>query len=158
MTMRVRVGLWCVGVLGMLVFCLVSCLAVIAGNADAATAASDYTAAQATRGAQIYDRSCAECHGNNLEGKAGPPLTGKAFQDTLQYANMTTSQLYGFISQSMPQNAPASLSSEQYIDVLSFLLSKSGYPAGSIPLSKQRLGEVELLPFPAANGSVAAQP
>lgn len=133
-------------------------LAAIAGRANPASAASDYTAAQAARGAQTYDDSCATCHGNNLEGKAGPPLTGKPFKETLQYAKMTTSQLYTFISQSMPQNAPASLSSEQYIDVLSFLLSKSGYPAGSIPLSKQRLGEVELLPFPGAAGNVARQP
>lgn len=152
--MRVRVGLWRVGMLGTVAFGL----AAIAGRAHAAAATSDYTAAQAARGAQIYGQFCATCHGSNLEGKAGPPLTGKAFQDTLQYAEMTTSQLYAFISQSMPQNAPATLSHQQYIDVLSFLLSKSSYPAGSIPLSEERLGEVKLLPFPGGGGSVAGRP
>ena len=136
---------------------LALCPGAIAAPANAASAASDYTAAQAARGAQTYDRVCATCHGSNLEGKAGPPLTGKAFQDTLQYAKMTTSQLYAFISQSMPQNAPGSLSGEQYVDVLGFLLSKNGYPAGSIPLSKQRLGGIVLLPFPGADGSIAAR-
>jgi mono/diheme cytochrome c family protein len=133
-------------------------LAAIAGPANSASAASDYTTAQAARGAQTYDHTCATCHGNNLEGKAGPPLTGKPFKETLQYAKMTTSQLYTFISQNMPQNAPASLSSDQYVDVLGFLLSKNGYPAGSIPLSKQRLGKIGLLPFPGTEGSVARQP
>jgi mono/diheme cytochrome c family protein len=152
--MRFCARMWGVVVLGVLAFGFTT----IAGRANAASTASDYTAAQAVRGAQTYDRSCAACHGNNLEGKAGPPLTGKAFQETLQYAKMTTSQLYAFISQSMPQNAPGSLSGEQYIEVLSFLLSKSGYPVGSIPLSKPRLSEVELLPFPGAEGSVAARP
>lgn len=152
--MRGHVGLPLIAIVAALAFVL----AATAGRADAASAVSDYTAAQAERGAQTYDRFCAPCHGNNLEGKAGPPLTGKAFQETLQYAKMTSSQLYTFISQSMPQNAPASLSDEQYIDVLSFLLSKNGYPAGSIPLSKQRLGAVDLLPFPGPDGSVASQP
>ncbi|MGH6670671.1 MAG: c-type cytochrome [Xanthobacteraceae bacterium] len=87
-------------------------LAASAGWLSTARAASDYTAAQATQGARVYDRFCATCHGSDLEGKAGPPLAGKSFQETLQYAKMTTSQLYAFISQSMPQNAPGSLSSE----------------------------------------------
>jgi alcohol dehydrogenase (cytochrome c) len=145
----------------LLAFGLISCLAfnldTIAARANPASAASDYTAAQAARGGETYGRVCATCHGSNLEGKAGPPLAGKAFADTLEYAKMTTSQLYAFISQSMPQNAPGSLSSAQYIDVLSFLLSKSGYPAGSIPLSKERLSAVALLPFPGTDGTVAAQ-
>jgi mono/diheme cytochrome c family protein len=152
--MKMRIGLRRAVVHGALAFCL----AVIAGPSSAASAKSDYTAAQAARGAQTFDRFCAVCHGHNLEGKAGPPLTGTSFRETLQYAKMTARQLYAFISQSMPQNAPASLSSDQYIDVLSFLLSKNGYPAGSVPLSKQRLSEIDLLPFPGADHSVARQP
>jgi mono/diheme cytochrome c family protein len=151
--MRISVVLRRVAVPG----ALAVCLAAIAGSVNGASAMSDYTADQAARGAKIYDQFCTTCHGSNLEGKAGPPLTGKPFQETLQYANMTTSQLYAFISQSMPQNAPASLSGEQYIDALSFLLSKNGYPAGSTPLSQERLGEIALLPVPAADGNVAAQ-
>lgn len=151
--MRVRVKLRRVALLGAVAFGL----AAIGGRANAASATSDYTAAQAARGAQIYGQFCAACHGSNLEGKAGPPLTGKKFQDTLQYADMTTSQLFAFISQSMPQNAPATLSKAQYIDVMSFLLSKSSYPAGSTPLSEQRLDEVKLLPFPGAGGTVATK-
>jgi alcohol dehydrogenase (cytochrome c) len=151
--MRIRVVLRRVAVPGALAFCL----AAIAGRVNGASAMSDFTADQAARGAKIYDQFCVTCHGSNLEGKAGPPLTGKPFQETLQFAKMTTGQLYGFISQSMPQNAPASLSGEQYVDVLSFLLSKNGYPAGTTPLSKERLSEIALLPVPGADGSVAAQ-
>lgn len=152
--MRVRVGLLRVAVLGVLALGL----GAIAVTVDAAPAASDFTADQAAQGAQIYGRTCATCHGNNLEGKAGPPLAGKPFHETIDFAKMTTSQLYAFISQNMPQNAPGSLSAEQYIDVLSFLLSKNGYPAGSTPLSQQRLSSIALLPFPSAHDSVAAQP
>jgi len=152
--MRVCVGLRRAALPGALAFGL----AAFAGGANAASAASDYTTAQAQQGAQIYGRSCATCHGGNLEGKAGPPLAGKPFRDTIDYAKMTTSQLYTFISQNMPQNAPGSLSGEQYIDVLCFLLSKNGYPAGTTPLSQQRLSGVALLPFPGAHDSASAHP
>ena len=38
-----------------------------------------YTEAQATRGQAIYKDRCTSCHGDGLEGRSGPPLTGDAF-------------------------------------------------------------------------------
>ena len=35
----------------------------------------------------------------------------------------------------MPMNAPASLSHEQYLAILAYILKQNGYPAGSKPLA-----------------------
>jgi hypothetical protein len=48
----------------------------------------------------------------------------------------------------MPANDPGSLSDQQYRQVLAYLLSKNGYPAGSKPLTADTLGQISLLPYP----------
>lgn len=124
----------------------------------AATEQSDYTADQAAHGAQIFEQRCARCHGVSLEGLAGPPLAGPNFESTLEFGSMSASQLYEFISHAMPADAPGSLSPDDYAAVLGFILSKNGYPSGKLPLSAERLGQIQLLPYPgAASGKVSTQ-
>jgi mono/diheme cytochrome c family protein len=127
------------------------------GHVSAMAGNGDYTAAQAGQGAAVYSQHCANCHGVSLEGKGGPALTGTSFQSMLEFAKMTASQLYEVISHTMPVYSPGSLSSEQYTQVLSFILSKNGYPSGAAPLSKERLGQIKLLPFPGAASSTKAR-
>ena len=43
--------------------------------------------------------------------------------------------LFTFMSQQMPMNAPASLPKEQYVAIMAFVLKSNGYPAGSKALS-----------------------
>ena len=38
-----------------------------------------YSDTQATRGQQLYQKLCVNCHGATLEGVVGPPLAGDAF-------------------------------------------------------------------------------
>ncbi|MGH8110919.1 MAG: c-type cytochrome [Rhodanobacteraceae bacterium] len=108
----------------------------------------DYTQAQAQRGAQVFSGHCAECHGVNLQGQAGPALAGNAFKGSLEFSKMSATQLFHFISTQMPNNAPGSLKQLQYEDVLAFILSKNGYPAGDVPLSPGSLTNIKLLPYP----------
>lgn len=119
-----------------------------------AAASGDYTAQQAQVGQKVFQRNCVECHGANLQGGAGPTLKGRPFESSLKYSNMSAKRLFNFISKRMPKSDPGSLSEKQYREVLAYLLSENGFPAGDRPLRKDTLGNVKLVPFPkkTANG------
>ena len=92
-----------------------------------------YTAEQAKRGEALYKETCSACHGDNLEGSGPmPPLAGKDFLANWQ--GKTVGDLFEKTSTTMPATAPGSLTPEQAADVVSFLLSKDSYPAGSAAL------------------------
>ncbi len=107
-----------------------------------AKSAGGYTNAQASSGATVFTQSCGQCHGANLQGGSGPPLSGQTFSQA--YGAGTAAPLYDFISRQMPQNAPGSLSQQQYLDVTAYVLSRNGLPAGDTPLSMASLSQVSL--------------
>ena len=109
----------------------------IAGPALAhgAVAPSVHTADQATAGAQVYAAQCAACHGNAMEGVAGPALKGPQFKAMAQAQGMNAQSLLEVVSQSMPQSDPGSLTPDQYNQVVAYILQQNGYAAGSTPLS-----------------------
>lgn len=113
-----------------------------------------YTSAQAARGASVYAQSCASCHGPNLQGEAGPPLIGQTLKAA--YGAGTAAQLYDFISRQMPQNAPASLSQRQYLDVTAYVLAQNGIPAGKAPLGIGTLSEVHLSEMQTSSAAASA--
>jgi mono/diheme cytochrome c family protein len=91
-----------------------------------------YTADQANSGQDVFAGNCAACHGPNLGGDEGPALTGPSFAPAANH--MTIGGIFNFITTQMPQSAPGSLSHVQYEQVMAFLLSKNGYPAGTAAL------------------------
>jgi PQQ-dependent dehydrogenase (methanol/ethanol family) len=101
-----------------------------------------YTSTQASRGATVYTQYCTECHGANLQGESGPALSGQVLRAA--YGGGTAAQLYDFISRQMPQNNPASLSRQQYLDVTAYVLSRNGFPSGTTPLSIGSLSQVRM--------------
>ncbi len=107
-------------------------LLVSAVSSMAAPPPAIYTAAQATAGAAVYAQNCAMCHGPALQGAAGPALVGQAFAAASH--NYTVGAIFGEIAQQMPAGNPGSLTHDQYADVLAYILSKNGYPAGSTAL------------------------
>jgi mono/diheme cytochrome c family protein len=88
---------------------------------------------QVGRGQDVYARSCAKCHGANLEGGffsgvGGPILDAQQLASattTFPYSG-TAAGLYASISKDMPDDAPGSLSPVQYFDVTAYLLSRNG--------------------------------
>ena len=103
-----------------------------------------YTASQATRGKAIYRQSCAAgCHMENLKGN-GPALelTGKGF--VARWKGLALGDLYKKIHDTMPVDKPGSLSSEEYLAVIAYLLSTNSYPAGATPLNGDALGTIEI--------------
>jgi mono/diheme cytochrome c family protein len=94
-----------------------------------------YTGAQAAVGSKAYDQSCAQCHGAQLEGGVGPALTGPNLRTLAAKTKLTVGDLYDFMSQQMPMNAPASLTKQQYTAILAYILKFNGYPGGSTALT-----------------------
>jgi mono/diheme cytochrome c family protein len=95
-----------------------------------------YTGGQAQQGAVLYASQCAACHGAQLEGIAGPALTGPDFHQMAAAQHLTAKSLLDVISTTMPMTAPGKLTPDQYASLVAFILQRSGYPAGDKPLSK----------------------
>jgi S-disulfanyl-L-cysteine oxidoreductase SoxD len=127
------------------------------GSSQAAT--GYYTTAQATAGQAVFDQTCSICHGEHLEGKAGPALAGEQFLSVSQFQNLTAEFLYKFMSKQMPANAPGSLSKTQYLDVLAYILEVNGYPAGSRQLTAddQTLNQIKIEPTGKSQGGNGAK-
>jgi quinoprotein glucose dehydrogenase len=91
-----------------------------------------YTAAQAARGATVYGQQCASCHGAALQGVSGPPLQGDLFVSHWQGEPL--SSLLVRIQKTMPADAPGTLTAQQAIDLVTHLLNRGGFPAGTTEL------------------------
>jgi mono/diheme cytochrome c family protein len=93
-----------------------------------------YTAEQAAAGATVYAQYCAVCHGPALEGVAAPALKGDTFHEMAAAQQLTADSLLTVTALTMPQSNPASLTAEQYNQVVAYILQQNGFPAGNTPL------------------------
>ncbi|HEY7335023.1 MAG TPA: cytochrome c [Bryobacteraceae bacterium] len=87
-----------------------------------------YSDAQAARGRALYREKCASCHGDALEGKSAPPLTGNAFLSL--WGPQPLSELAGKIRNTMPANDPGKLKPADSSDLVAFILQAGKFPAG----------------------------
>jgi mono/diheme cytochrome c family protein len=95
-----------------------------------------YTEAQAKRGEELYTAHCASCHRDSLDGE-GPakPLIGPSFLDN--WNGLTMGAMAERTRTTMPFNQPATLSRQQIVDVLAFMLRVNKFPAGGTELPRQ---------------------
>lgn len=98
-----------------------------------------FTASQAERGQVVYPGACGTCHGRRLNGApddpdmlSTPPLARAKFLRTWEGRSLAT--LFEHTRATMPENNPGSLTDEEYIDVIAYMLSVSGMPAGDVEL------------------------
>jgi mono/diheme cytochrome c family protein len=94
-----------------------------------------YTKAQADAGKDVFQKVCALCHGDQLQGGAGPALSGKQFLSVSQFQEITAAYFYHFMSTHMPLTNPGSLTATQYLDIMAYFLEVNGYASGSHPLT-----------------------
>jgi len=95
-----------------------------------------YTEDQAKRGEAFYGKECASCHGGELTGgESAPPLSGDSFFGN--WNGLTLGDLFERMRVSMPQNAPGSLSRQENVDILAFILKVNQFPAGKAELDRQ---------------------
>jgi cytochrome c5 len=94
-----------------------------------------YTEDQAARGATIYTKECAYCHGAGLRGEGyASPLIGEAFAERWQDGPLAN--LFIVVKETMPGDRPSTLRTEDYLDIVASLLKMNTYPAGKLELSK----------------------
>jgi hypothetical protein len=122
--------------------CIVVLSSALPGQSPAAsgqrsTSEGVYNREQWLRGADVYAGMCAGCH---------PAVTHVGPMFTTSWAGKKLSDLFGFLRERMPKNDPGSLSEQDYVDVMSYMLRLNGMPTGfdelpadSVALTKIRI-------------------
>ena len=88
-----------------------------------------YTLEQAGRGGTVYQDQCETCHGDpRTGGDDAPNLAGEDYVD--HWNGKTVFDLAVRLQQTMPASDPGSLTRQEYVDVIAFILNQNAYPPG----------------------------
>ena len=114
-------------------FKLLISLSLLTMNSFAAEApgTGTFTEEQFEKGAQLYSRDCAVCHGNDLEGGAARALVGPSFRKTWSNFGVNVADLFTVISTTMPPRMEGNLDESENLDVLAFILGSNSVLQGS---------------------------
>jgi mono/diheme cytochrome c family protein len=118
-----------------------------------------YSAVQAERGKQVYQEHCVRCHLDDLDGSANPtagargaPLIGGRFvQD---FGESKVSALFNKMKRDMPSGQPGTLTDQQYLDLVTYVLQRNSFPAGPAELTADVADETWI---PGAGGAEGLQ-
>ncbi|MGC2332040.1 MAG: cytochrome c [Candidatus Acidiferrales bacterium] len=92
-----------------------------------------YTDTQAKQGKDVYTQNCASCHLDDLSGSGQAlPLAGDSFMQS--WEGQTVDDLYEVIHDTMPQDKPGTLTPDQVVQVISYILKFNKFPAGQTEL------------------------
>lgn len=92
---------------------------------DLTTKSGIYTEAQAAKGQSIYDQKCKTCH-----------LTPQYYEEKLRvWDGQPLVDLFDSVTATMPGDNPGGLAWEDYSNVLAYIFSALGYPAGEQELN-----------------------
>jgi S-disulfanyl-L-cysteine oxidoreductase SoxD len=105
----------------------------VAAQAERSVKDGVYTEEQAKRGEQVYAETCANCHGEHMEGAdMSPSLVGGTFSSN--WNTLTVGDYYDRVRTTMPMDRPGTLSPQQIADVIAFILKSNQYAAGKTEL------------------------
>jgi mono/diheme cytochrome c family protein len=97
-----------------------------------------YTDAQATRGAAMFDKECAGCHGaGGTGGSMAPALDGVTF--AANYDGQSVGDLFERNRTTMPVGKEGGLSGQQVADITAYMLQLNKFPAGASELPTQSM-------------------
>jgi mono/diheme cytochrome c family protein len=107
-----------------------------------------YTADQAAKGRQVFNGNCLGCHTTATH-------MGAAFEN--KWFGRPLFDLYDYVSQMMPKAAPGSLTEDEYVWLVAYILRLNGMPAGRAPLEADpaRLKAVRIEAVPTDSRSPA---
>ncbi len=100
-----------------------------------------YSTAQAGRGEEKFNQVCTACH-------LVSDLSGSRLRE--KWEDQSVGDVFDFVSNSMPEGDPGSLTKAEYASILAYLLKQSGYPAGEadLPIDTAVLSKVKIVPLP----------
>jgi mono/diheme cytochrome c family protein len=114
-----------------------------AGNTDSRSVWDGiYAANQATQGKAQYEAKCSSCHGADLSGGLGQALKGDVFVSA--WKGYPLNSLFSRIKSTMPSGAPATLSNEAYLEIVTYLLQTNAFPAGTAELKTDALESIRI--------------
>ena len=125
----------------------------------APTAAADGTAffssSQVSQGRWEYSQKCAVCHGAQLQGGGAPALKGREF--VAQWNGKLLKSFYNYVHTNMPLGQGGELNSQEYADIVAYVLAQNGLPAGNEKLTpKSAMDRALDLSTAATTGSASA--
>ncbi len=109
--------------------------------AAAPTAAGPTAGQLADQGKLVFARHCAKCHGDQGQGVTAPANIGPNAQ-LEKYK--TAKGLYDYVSTLMPNDAPGSLSPQEYLQVVSYLLVENNFVKPDTPINPNTLDSIPL--------------
>ena len=105
-----------------------------------------YTTVQADQGKTLYDEQCESCHGTmaSVTPDLAPLLNDYVFQTT--WKDRSLAELFERIRDTMPQDEPGTLSPEQLVDLIAYILSANQLPPGeeALPQDSETLMHIRL--------------
>lgn len=136
----------------------VACLALpMVARAVSKGAEVDYTASQVVNGKGLYAQNCASCHGAELEGQAGPALSGQRFAVAWLNGQKTAGDLDQKIRKTMPMDKPGGLTDAQFSAIIAYLYQRNGFHSNETPYDIKTMATAMLMP-PAGSGAAASDP
>jgi len=103
-----------------------------------------YTPEQADQGKTLFEANCSSCHKSDLSGDRGPALTGNTFFSSWEAGSVN--KLYTKIKETMPRNRGNSLSEENYLAIVAYILQANAFPPGKgdVELSADVLEDIQI--------------
>jgi mono/diheme cytochrome c family protein len=108
-----------------------------------------FTAEQAKRGEELYQARCADCHGEKLVSASdAPTLAAPAFK--FAWHQKTIAERFEVIRTTMPPGGSGTLSDQEYLDIVAYILQFNAYPSGNQELKpdKEMLDKIVIEPAP----------
>jgi cytochrome c len=104
-----------------------------------------FSEAQAARGERVYREVCGACHARSV-------FTDLSFQRA--WVGRSLFDVFRQVRNTMPYDNPGSLSRREYVDVLAFIFSLNGFPAGpnDLPADDAALRRVRIEARPDSSG------
>ena len=102
-----------------------------------------FTEEQATRGQQSYQEHCEPCHLESLVGDGyAAALVAPDF--SIRWNGLSVGDLFTATATAMPPGDPGGLSSQVYIDIVSYVLKANEIPAGDteLPTDTEKLKQI----------------
>ena len=96
-----------------------------------------FTPAQAARGKERFETTCARCHNVALVGsERGPALKGNAFVG--KWDNDSLGSIYTKMRDTMPPDGAGLVADALKVDILAYILQSNGLPPGPEELTARR--------------------